>query len=172
MNTIIKYSLVLVLGMGLLACNNTENADKQDNDSKTNIETTTPVESNGIVESDGNVHKINTQQFIDQIFDYKSSPNKWVYKGDIPTVVDFYADWCGPCKRVAPIMDKLAEKYKGKILFVKINTDENRELAGNVFGIQSIPSMLFIPVGKEPQMKVGAFAEADYTKIIDEFLLQ
>jgi len=90
----------------------------------------------------------------------------------MPAIVDFYADWCGPCKRVAPIMDKLAEKYKGKVNFYKINTDEEQELSAGVFGIQSIPSIIAIPVGKDPQMKTGAFSEEEYIKLIEDNLLK
>jgi thioredoxin len=120
---------------------------------------------------EGKVVKLTTQMFIDQIFDYKANPTKWVYKGDKPAIIDFYADWCGPCKRVAPIMEELAGEYAGQINIYKIDTDHERELAGQVFGIRSIPSILFIPVDGQPTMYTGAFPKEHYVELINTLLL-
>lgn len=122
--------------------------------------------------SEGKVVKLTTQMFIDRIFDYKANPTKWVYKDDKPAIIDFYADWCGPCKRVAPIMDELAQTYNGQINFYKVNTDDERELAGQVFGIRSIPSILFIPVDGQPTMYTGAFPKEHYVELINSLLLK
>jgi len=109
-------------------------------------------------------------KFKELVWDYDASPQEWKYKGKLPAVIDFYADWCGPCKRVAPIMEKLAKEYDGKIIIYKVNTDQNRELSG-VFGIKSIPSILFIPKEGQPAMQPGAMTEDQYKKIFEEYVL-
>lgn len=115
---------------------------------------------------EGKVHYLSTQNFIDQIFDFRTE-TEWKYKGDKPAIIDFYADWCGPCKRVAPIMKELALEYKGEINFYKVNTDYEQELA-YVFGIQSIPSIMFIPMEGKPHMYIGAFPKNEYIRLINE----
>jgi len=115
------------------------------------------------------VEHLTLQKFKDQIFDYENE-KEWKYKGDIPAVVDFYADWCQPCKMVAPIMEKLSEKYAGKVKIWKLDTEAERELAA-MFGIRNIPSILFIPMEGTPMMQVGALPEHIYEEIIDKELL-
>jgi thioredoxin len=106
--------------------------------------------------------------FKKEVFDYENA-TEWKYLGDKPAIVDFYADWCGPCKRIAPIMEELAEEYKGKIVIYKVNTDNNRNLA-SAFGIQSIPSILFIPMQGKPTMGQGAYPKETFEKAIKEIL--
>ncbi len=113
--------------------------------------------------------KLTTQKFKDEIFDYTTS-KEWDYKGEIPAIIDFYADWCGPCKMVAPILEELSEEYKGKINIYKVDTEVEQELAA-VFQIRSIPSMLFIPVGKQPMMQAGALPKATLKEVIEKELL-
>jgi thioredoxin len=113
---------------------------------------------------------ITAKIFKEKIWNYEQNPSKWVYEGDLPCVVDFYADWCRPCKMVAPIMDDLADYYDGRVLFYKVNTDEQRELA-SVFQIRSIPSILFAPKNGKPSMQAGAMSKEQYIKIIDEYVL-
>lgn len=109
--------------------------------------------------------------FREKVWDYEKNPEKWVYNGDIPCIIDFYADWCKPCKKVAPIMDDLADYYDGRVLIYKVNTDEERELAA-VFQVNSIPSILFAPAnGGKPAIQPGALSKEDYIRIIDEFVL-
>lgn len=98
--------------------------------------------------------KLTTEKFKAEIFDYDKEQS-WSYKGELPAVIDFYADWCFPCRMIAPSLEKLAEKYNGKLKVYKVNVDEEGELAG-LFGIRSIPSLLFIPKNGQPQMSVGA----------------
>ena len=93
-----------------------------------------------------------------------------MYEGDEPCVIDFYADWCRPCKMVAPIMEDLAKKYNGKVKIYKINVDKEKQLA-SVFQIRSIPAVLFSPKEGKPMMQVGALPKDTYIKIIDENLL-
>ena len=111
------------------------------------------------------------KEFTKKIWDFETSPSTFVYKGKLPAVIDFYADWCGPCRKVAPIMEKLAEEYDGKLLVYKINVDNEKELA-SVFQIKSIPMVLFIPKKGQPMMQVGAMSEEGYRNVIVEKLLQ
>jgi thioredoxin 1 len=107
-------------------------------------------------------------EFLTKVFDYTKS-NEWAFAGDKPCVIDFYADWCKPCKMVAPILDELATQYKGKVNFYKINIDNEKELA-QTFGIQSIPSILFVPMKGQPQMSVGVLSKEDYAKAVEAIL--
>jgi len=109
--------------------------------------------------------------FLEKVYDYEKNPKQWMYKGDKPCIIDFYADWCRPCKMVAPIMAEFAEKYKGQLVIYKVNTDQEKELA-QFFGIRSIPTMFFCPTSGEPQMTQGALPKDTYEKVITEVLLQ
>ncbi len=109
------------------------------------------------------------ETFIEKVFNYEENKD-WNYKGEIPCLIDFYADWCGPCKMVGPIIDELSQEYEGKVAFYKIDTEKEQELAG-VFGIQSIPSLLFVPVGGKPQMAAGALPKETLKEVIDKELL-
>ncbi len=97
------------------------------------------------------------------------SDAQWKYKGKLPAVIDFYADWCGPCKMVSPILEELSEEYKGRMVVYKVNTDEQQQLAG-LFGISSIPSILFIPVEGKPQMSAGALPKDQFKRLFKEIL--
>jgi thioredoxin len=105
--------------------------------------------------AEGEVVVLNKADFLTKVFNYEKNPNDWVYEGKKPCIIDFYADWCGPCKLIAPIMKELAAEYKDEIIFYKIDTDRERELA-SVFGITSIPLVLFVPVEGQPQALLGA----------------
>ena len=109
------------------------------------------------------------ETFISKVFDYEKN-KEWNYAGELPCLIDFYADWCGPCKMVAPILEELAEEYKGKINIYKIDTEEEQELA-SVFGIRSIPSLLFVPAKGAPQMAMGALPKDQFRKVIDDILI-
>lgn len=114
---------------------------------------------------------LTTAEFKSKVWDYDTEPQAWNYKGELPCVIDFYADWCKPCKIVAPIMDDLADHYKGRVIIYKVNTDNERELA-SVFQINSIPSILFSPKDGKPAIQPGALSKEDYIRIIDEFVLK
>lgn len=107
--------------------------------------------------------------FKEKIFDWEAS-KEWKFKGDLPCIIDFYADWCGPCKMVAPVLEELAEDYDGKINIYKVDTEDQRELAG-LFGISSIPSILFCPKDGQPQMAAGALPKASFESAINDVLL-
>ncbi len=109
------------------------------------------------------------ETFLKDVFNYETSQD-WKYAGSLPAIIDFYADWCSPCKMVAPILEELSEEYKDKIKVYKIDTEEEQELAA-VFGIRSIPSLLFIPMEGQPQMAQGALPKATFKEVIENVLL-
>ena len=100
------------------------------------------------------IEHLTSETFKNKVFDFEIN-KEWKFEGPLPALVDFYADWCGPCKMVAPVLEELAGEYNGKLDIYKVNTEEQRELA-SLFGIQSIPSLLFIPKDGQPQMSTGA----------------
>lgn len=102
--------------------------------------------------------------FMEKIFNYEEN-DEWKYEGELPCIIDFYADWCGPCKMVEPVLEEISQEYEGKLTIYRIDTDAEQELAG-IFGIQSIPSILFVPVEDQPQMAVGALPKDAIKKAI------
>jgi len=110
------------------------------------------------------------QTFLEKVFDYEKNKD-WKFNGELPCIIDFYADWCGPCKMVAPVLEEISEEYKGKLNIYKINTDVEQELAG-AFGIRSIPSILFVPKDAQPQMAQGAMPKQAFEEIIGNVLLK
>jgi thioredoxin 1 len=113
---------------------------------------------------------LTAQDFKEKVFDYETE-KEWKYKGSLPAILDFYADWCQPCKMVAPVLEELALKYAGKIMVYKVNTENEQELA-SVFGIQSIPTLLFVPKEGPPQSAMGALPKQTFEKVIQEVLLK
>lgn len=109
------------------------------------------------------------EAFLTKVFDYEKN-GEWSFAGELPCLIDFYADWCGPCKMVAPILEELAVEYEGKINIYKIDTEAEQELAA-VFGIRSIPSLLFCPKGDRPQMAQGALPKDVLKDAIEKILL-
>ena len=114
--------------------------------------------------------RLTKDEFLKRVADYETNPSEWIYLGDKPAIVDFYADWCGPCKMVAPILEELAAEYGDDIYVYKINTEEEPDLSA-AFGIRSIPLLLFIPMNESPQMAMGAMSKADFKRAIEEVLL-
>ncbi len=112
--------------------------------------------------------QLNKDDFKEKIFNYEEN-QEWKFEGELPCIIDFYADWCAPCKMIAPIMEELSKEYEGKINFYKLNVDEEQEVA-SLFGIQSIPSILFIPLKEQPQMAVGAIPKESFRQAIKEVL--
>lgn len=109
--------------------------------------------------------------FLKNVANYEANPTEWKYLGDKPAIIDFYASWCGPCKMVAPVLDELAAEYADDLYIYKVNTEEEQELAA-LFGIRSVPSLLFIPMEGQPQMATGAMSKADFKRAIDDVLLK
>jgi len=113
---------------------------------------------------------LTTKDFKEKVFNYETG-KEWKYEGTLPAIVDFYADWCQPCKMVAPVLEDLAREYAGQIMIYKVNTEEEQELA-SVFGIQSIPTLLFIPKEGQPQAAMGALPKQTFEKAIKDVLLK
>ena len=112
---------------------------------------------------------LDKQTFQEKIFNYETS-KEWKYLGVLPAVIDFWAPWCGPCRAVAPVIEELANEYRGRVQFYKVNTDDEEELSG-AFGIRSIPSLLFIPLTGKPRMAIGALPKEQLKQAIEEDLL-
>jgi thioredoxin 1 len=113
---------------------------------------------------------LTTADFKEKIFNYETN-KEWKYEGTLPAIIDFYADWCQPCKMVAPVLEDLAREYSGQIMIYKVNTEEEQELA-SVFGIQSIPTILFIPKVGQPQAAMGALPKKTFEQAIKDVLLK
>jgi len=111
---------------------------------------------------------LTTAEFKENVFNYEAN-KEWKYEGGVPCIIDFYADWCQPCKMVAPVLEELEEEYQGKIKVYKVDTEAERELAA-VFGIQSIPSLLFVPMDAQPQMAMGALPKETFEQAIKDVL--
>jgi thioredoxin len=110
------------------------------------------------------------QTFMEKVFNYEQN-KEWKFEGELPAIIDFYADWCQPCKMVAPILEELSDEYNGKIDIYKVDTEAEQELAA-AFGIRSIPSLLFIPKNEQPQMAQGALPKESFKQVISEVLLK
>ncbi len=148
--SILVFSTLLVFSTRTIGENNPDN------------NTTKPEE--------GTVTRITSDMFRNLVWDYKTYPSNFIFAGDLPVIVDFYADWCRPCKLVSPIMEDLAKEYKGKIRIYKVNTDAERELSTK-FNIQSIPAILYVPKGGKPSMTVGALSRESYKQAIQDVLM-
>ena len=108
------------------------------------------------------------ETFKEKVFNFETN-KEWKFEGEKPCVIDFYADWCAPCKMVSPILEELATEYEGKLNIYKVNTEQEQELAA-MFGIQSIPSLLFVPVEGQPQMAMGALPKDTFKKAFSDVL--
>ncbi len=114
------------------------------------------------------VEFLTKETFKEKVFDFENN-KEWKFEGEKPCLIDFYADWCQPCKMVAPILDELSEEYDGKVDIYKVDTEAQQELAG-MFGIQSIPSLLFVPKEGQPQMAQGALPKDTFERAIKDVL--
>ena len=112
---------------------------------------------------------ITKADFLKKVYDFEKSPDEWKYLGSQPAIVDFYADWCGPCRQLSPVLDELAKEYSGKLTIYKVNVDNERGLA-TFFGIRSIPTLLFIPMKGKPQRSLGALSKTELKGIIKDVL--
>ena len=126
-------------------------------------------------EGSGKTVNLTKQDFLAKVMNYEKNQTEWVYEGDKPALIDFYADWCGPCRMAAPVLEELAKEYEGQIHIYKVDTQKEQELAA-VFGIQSIPAFLFVPQNGKPSMSNGIAQTPEATKemfrqMIDEVLL-
>jgi thioredoxin len=144
------------------------------NNSTSKTEKTEPAIEKSVVDktvvTEKQTIQLTTATFKEKVFNYDVN-QEWKYEGDKPCIIDFYADWCGPCKVVAPVLEELAKEYDGEIIIYKVDTEKQRELA-SAFGIRSIPSLLFVPVKGQPQMSQGALPKEQFVQVIDDFLLK
>lgn len=112
---------------------------------------------------------ITKADFLKKVYDFEKNPDEWKYLGSQPAIVDFYADWCGPCRQLSPVLDELAKEYSGKLTIYKVNVDNERGLA-TFFGIRSIPTLLFIPMKGKPQRSLGALSKTELKGLIKDVL--
>lgn len=124
--------------------------------------------SNG---NEGEVVSITKSDFVQKVYDYEKNTDKWIFKGNKPMIIDFYADWCAPCRMLSPVLKSLAKKYKDEVIIYKVNTEKERELSA-AFGITSLPTLLFIPMDENPQVAKGALPKDVIEKGINELLLK
>lgn len=132
-----------------------QNTNKNNSSSSANAVSKTALNAGSV--------KLTKDEFLKTVWNYKSSPNEWNYLGTTPAIVDFYADWCGPCKVAGPILDEIGNEYAGKVIVYKIDTDKEKELA-QVFGITGIPAFLYIPAKGKPVMMSGIGRSKEETK--------
>ncbi len=165
-----KIISIIVLSLVLISCNS------EKTEASTSLESA-PVAKNASNKSEEVASAIHLTKadFLSKVMNFESNPTEWKYEGDLPCIVDFYADWCGPCRIASPVLEELAEEYAGKIYVYKVNTETEKELAG-VFGIRSIPSFLLVPQEGKPTMSSGIGQTPEETKemfrkMIDEVLL-
>jgi len=114
------------------------------------------------------IEHLTKETFKEKIFDFEQNKD-WKFEGDMPCLIDFYADWCQPCKMVAPVLEELSTEYKGKLNIYKVDTEDQQELAA-MFGVKSIPSLLFVPMEDQPQMAMGALPKDSFEKAIKDVL--
>lgn len=115
------------------------------------------------------VQEMTVADFKQKVMDYDKHPNEWVFAGNKPAVIDFYATWCGPCKATAPNVEKIANTYDGKVDVYKVDVDKEPELA-SLFGIRSIPTILFIPVTGNPSVQIGAMSYAQLNEVVSKMI--
>ncbi len=167
MNTITSLLAIFVLmALTATACSNVNSV----NDNNPKEVKASAVENPSAKNSTAKPEYLTKDNFKEKIWDYEANPEEWVYEGSEPAIIYFYADWCKPCKMVAPILDEISEEYARKIKVYKIDTQKQRELAA-VFQVSSIPAFLYIPVDGKPQMDKGFKQKEAFEKIIKEFVI-
>ncbi|MCG8581116.1 MAG: thioredoxin [Bacteroidales bacterium] len=119
-------------------------------------------------EGENSVIYLDAASFKEKVFNYETN-KEWKYEGEVPAILDFYADWCGPCKMLSPVLDKIQKEYEGKVQIYKIDTDDEKELAAT-FGIRSLPTIVFVPLEGDPQAAMGFRSQNDLETMISEIL--
>ena len=151
--------MLAVAVISLQSCNSSQ-AKNKGNESNSGTPVETVSQNDG---AEGGSVKLNKAKFLAEVWDYENSPKEWKFKGSKPAIIDFYADWCGPCKIAGPILEEISNEYAGKVTIYKIDTQVEQELAA-VFGIQGIPAFLYIPVNGKPSMTSGIARTKEDTK--------
>lgn len=161
-----KLLLISLISVAFLtSCGSSDNNKKDEKKQEAQTEVTN---SESTAEA-SYVNILDYNHFIKNVWDLEANANEFVFKGERPCVIDFYATWCGPCKRVAPIFERLAKEYNGKVDFYKVDVDKDQKLA-MVLQIKNIPTMFFMKAGAQPEKTVGAYDEAYYRGIIEKML--
>lgn len=111
---------------------------------------------------------INEKEFRSEVFDYAKA-SEWKFAGARPALIDFYADWCGPCRALSPILEEISREYAGRLDVFKVDTEASPELS-SVFGIRSIPSLLFVPMQGKPVMAAGLLPKAALKQALRDVL--
>jgi thioredoxin 1 len=169
---------ISIIALLALSCSNGSASSMENPERNSPVVATSAVDQPVVAmssESGEPVH-LSKQDFLEKVMNYEKNPTEWVYEGDLPAIIDFYADWCGPCRKAAPILEELAKEYEGRIIVYKVDTEKEKELA-SVFGIQSIPAFLFVPQSGKPTMSSGIAQTDEETKamfkqLIEEILLK
>lgn len=156
--------LLIVISVASCGARSTRVSDK--NDLKENFDSDKSIKSDKTY-----TISLTTEEFIKKVVDYKGNPNEWLYIGDKPAIIDFWAEWCVYCRKLAPVLEELAKEYEGQIYIYKVNTEKEKGIA-STFGIRSLPTLLFAPIGDTPQVIQGAVPKEELRKIIEEVLLK
>lgn len=163
MNMIRKLFILTVVIIALTACGKSKKENKNNEVQE--------VKESIVADEETYVKLLNYKDFTKEIWDFEKYPDSFALKSDIPCIIDFYADWCGPCRKIAPIMEELAKEYEGKVKIYKVNTENERKLA-TIFEIRSIPTVFFLPVEGQPRMQIGGLSKEEYKNIINQHLIK
>lgn len=153
--------LVFILAVAVISLQSCNSSQAKNNGNEELQVSTHAVSAEAAVE--GGSIKLTKEKFLAEVWDYQNSPQEWKYKGDKPAIIDFYADWCGPCKIASPILEEISNEYAGKIYVYKVDTEVERELA-QIFGVSGIPTFLYIPMSGIPTKTSGIAKSNDDTK--------
>ena len=157
-----KKTFIAILSLFMLvSCSNSKKENKK-------TEKVQDVES--VVEEESLVKDLDYKTFVKKVWDIETYPDSFAYKSKLPCMIDFYADWCGPCKRVAPIMEEIAQQYEDKIIVYKVNVDKEQKLP-LIFKVKNIPTVFFLPTEGQPLSQVGALSKEEYISIINKHLI-
>ena len=157
-----KKTFIAILSLFMLvSCGNSKKENKK-------TEKVQEVES--VVEEESLVKNLDYKTFVKKVWDIETYPDSFAYKSKLPCMIDFYADWCGPCKRVAPIREEIAQQYEDKIVVYKVNVDKEQKLP-LIFKVKNIPTVFFLPTEGQPLSQVGALSKEEYISIINKHLI-